>query len=326
MSWTGYEAATQGAALFVRDPRPRVRVEGPDRAKFLHNLCTNDIKRLPAGGGCEAFVTSPQGKTLGYVTVLATADHILLRTDPGGLDGLLPHLTKYGVFDDVGVVEETDAAELHLAGPRAEEVLGRLGSAIPAEGDYQHLRTERGGEPVVVVVRESPTGRPGLSILATSRAMPVLLALFRERCSDRDLVELDEPTWEALRIEGGTPVFGRDVTPANLPQEVGRDRQAISFVKGCYLGQETVARIDALGHVNKLLRGLVLDRGLPPEEGASLTADGKPVGTITSAAFSTGWGRPVALGFLRTSHAAAGTSLQLEGDVATVHDLPMTPP
>ena len=113
--------------------------------------------------------------------------------------------------------------------------------------------------------------------------------------------------FEALRIEAGTPVFGEEVTEKNLPQEFARDDRAISFVKGCYLGQETVARIDALGHVNQVLKGLAFEPGSEcPAPGAGLEADGKRVGVITSAAMSPWRGHPVALGMVRISHARPG--------------------
>src|SRR6185312_2283542 len=94
-----YRSATTQAALFDRTDRERLEVAGPDRLKFLHNLTTNDVKRLAVGRGQEAFVTSPQGKTLGYVTLLALDDRILVRADPGGLELTLPHLRKYGIFE-----------------------------------------------------------------------------------------------------------------------------------------------------------------------------------------------------------------------------------
>ena len=106
------------AGLFDRSDRRRIAITGPDRAKFLHNLLTNDVKRLPVGKGCEAFVTSPQGKTLAFVTVLAGENEILLRTDAAAIDALLPHLQKYGVFDDVTIEDISDTTfEYHLAGP-----------------------------------------------------------------------------------------------------------------------------------------------------------------------------------------------------------------
>src|SRR5947209_6915606 len=100
-----YHAASTSAVFHDRSDRVRLDVTGPDRAKFLHNLTTNDVKRLPAGQGVEAFVTSPQGKTLGYVTMLAADDRILVRTDPGGTAQIWPHFQKYGVFDDVAILD-----------------------------------------------------------------------------------------------------------------------------------------------------------------------------------------------------------------------------
>jgi len=137
-----------------------------------------------------------------------------------------------------------------------------------------------------------------------------------------------------LRIEAGTPVFGRDVTEKNLPQEIGRDAQAINFVKGCYLGQETVARLDALGHVNQILKGLLLaPQASAPAPGSVLEANGKHVGFVTSSAMSPGWDAPVALAMVRSSHARAGAALVVkqherplpEDAAATVRDLPMLP-
>ena len=147
--------------------------------------------------------------------------------------------------------------------------------------------------------------------------------------SPGEWVQIDSSTFEWLRIEAGTPVFGKDITEKNLPQEIGRDARAISFVKGCYLGQETVARIDALGHVNQVLKGLTFESGSAcPVSGSALEDGGKRVGAITSAAASPGRGRPLALGLIRTSHAQAGTALRVAIDpgpepiVATVRDLP----
>ena len=109
-----------------RADRLRVRLSGPDRAKCLHNLTTNDVKRLPVGSGCEAFVTSPQGKTLGHVVLLACDDRVLLRADPGGLSSVLPHLQKYGIFDEVALDGEVVPLQTPLryrVRPRALRVL-----------------------------------------------------------------------------------------------------------------------------------------------------------------------------------------------------------
>ena len=304
----GYRAVAETGGWIDRSDRLRLDVRGPDRAKMLHNLTTNDVKRLPVGRGCESFVTNPQGKALGYVSLHAAADRILLRSDPGTFDPLRAHLEKYGAFDEATWDDLTESTfEYHIVGPRALAWLD-----VPPEADLHHVDAEIGGRPVLVI-RESPAGRPGLTLIgARADAREVALAL-HDWGESQGLVELDGPTWEALRIEAGTPVAGLDVKAENLPQEVGRDGRAINFVKGCYLGQETVARLDALGHVNKILRGgWVEGSDVVPEPGTGLLADGKRVGTVTSAARSPGRGKVVLLAYVRTTHADDGIRLELD--------------
>lgn len=325
MSRDGYHAAVETLALRDRtNDRRRLLVSGPDHVKFLHNLMTNDVRRLAVGRGCEAFVTSPQGKTLAFVSLLAQPERILLRTEPPGFDALLAHLEKYGLFDDVRLEDVTSSTvELHLVGPEAGPRLEALGLSLPTEPGSATEGTLRGES--VRIVAEALTGRPGWTLLAGDGAGSTVIAAVRGPSSASDLVELDEPTWNALRIEGGTPLSGSDVTSENLPQEVGRDAQAISFVKGCYLGQETVARIDALGHVNRFLRGLTINARSIPDPSGELVGDGKVVGRVTSSAFSPGWDGVVALGYIRATHAGPGTVLSLGPSTAVVRALPMLP-
>jgi len=325
-----YQAVSTRLGFIDRSNRVRLDVLGPDRVKFLHNLTTNDVKGLAVGRGCEAFVTSLQGKTLAFVTLLARDDRILVRADPAGLTVALPHLQKYGVFDDVAQDDiSAQTFEYHLAGPKAEEVVRILGIEPPAEGDLSHRAGMLAGASVRII-RESPTGRPGLTILGAIADAERVAEALHAWGGPLGLVDVLPETYEVLRIEAGTPVFGRDVTTENLPQEVGRNRRAISFVKGCYLGQETVARIDALGHVNKFLKGIRCLGATPPAEGSDLEVDGKPVGRLTSVASSPGWGGPVALAYVRAAWAQAGTEVRIktpgEPLIATVADLPMIPP
>ncbi len=327
------EATLVSVGLTDRSDRCRIEVTGPDRAKFLHNLTTNEVKRLAAGRGCEAFVTSTQGKTIGYVIILTAEDGIVVRSDPGGMELALPHFQKYGIFDDVTIVDRTgETFELHLIGARADQLVRRIGGPVHEPTEYAHASAEVGGC-TFRVIRESPTGLPGLTLIGDRLNSAVLIEALKAAGQPGELTELDPSRFEALRIEAGTPVFGKEITEKNLPQEIGRDARAISFVKGCYLGQETVARIDALGHVNQILKGLAFDPGSAcPVSGSALEADGKRVGTITSAAVSPARGRPLALALIRTSHARAGTPLRVEiapGSepvVATVSDLPFPTP
>ncbi len=301
-----YRAARETAAWIDRSSRVRPRVTGSDRAKFLNNLTTNDVKRLAVGRGCEAFVTSGQGKTLAFVVVHALPDALLLRADAGGMDLALPHLRKYGIFDAVQIEDASaETGEILLMGPAAAAWLERVGATLPAADDLATSATRAAGVDVLLI-RESPAGVPGFTLIAAAGDVPKLV----EAPRGAGFPALDPETFEALRIEAGTPAFGRDVTEKNLPQEIDRDARAISFVKGCYLGQETVARLDALGHVNKILRRLIGRPGDPvPPAGAELTADGKAVGTITSSAFSPGRGVGVALGIVRVARASSGLTM-----------------
>jgi folate-binding protein YgfZ len=324
-----FEAIAAHLGFIDRSNRTRLDVTGPDRAKFLHNLTTNDVKRLATGRGCEAFVTSPQGKTLGYVIVLASDDGILVRTDPGGLELVLPHLRKYGVFDDVTIDDRTaHTFEFHVVGADAAALIERAFGRLPESVEYAHIVAELEGSSMRVI-REAPAGLPGLTLIGGKSAAQSVKDALLARRKGAGFLELDSESFEVLRIEAGTPVFGKDVTDKNLPQEIGRDDRAINFVKGCYLGQETVARIDALGHVNQVLTGLRFEPGSPvPESGWLLEDNGKRVGSVTSAAFSPVRDAPIALGLVRTTHFAAGTRVSAmptggtEPTIATVSDLP----
>ncbi len=277
---------TTGAAIIDRSDRVRLSIAGPDRAKFLHNLTTNEIKRLPPGRGCETFVTSTQGKTIGYLIVLIADDTIIARADSGGAELVLPHFQKYGVFDDVSIDDESDSTfEIHVFGAGAPEVVRQAAGRLPDDVDYAHCRAEIAGAGVRIV-RESPTGLAGFTLIGERAAAAAIHRKLADAAVGGELAEIDGPIFEVLRVEAGTPVFGKDINDKNLPQELGRDDRAISFVKGCYLGQETVARIDALGHVNQVMKGFEFEPGAAvPPAGSALEFQGKRVGTITSAVF-----------------------------------------
>ncbi len=134
-----YRSTNESAGWVDRSSQVRLEISGPDRAKFLHNLTTNDVKRLAEGTGHESFVTSPQGKALAYTTLMATDRSILARTDSASLGELLPHLRKYGVFDDVAIEVLTDRTfEFHLAGPEAASLIEAQGLELPPEGALRH--------------------------------------------------------------------------------------------------------------------------------------------------------------------------------------------
>ena len=244
------------------------------------------------------------------MTVLAADDRLILRTDPDGFSLALPHFQKYGVFDDIEIDDVTEKTfEYHLIGSPAERELLAKGVSLLGAGELDHAATSLDSAPIRLI-RESPFGPEGLTILGAIDDAP------RVRDSLRSLaiptVDLAATDAEFRRVREGRPVFGADVTAGNLPQEVARDKQAINFVKGCYLGQETVARIDALGHVNKLLRGfLIAGEVEAPKPGSLLEVEGKRVGTVTSCVATQRPGRYLALGYIKATLAAAGTEAKV---------------
>jgi folate-binding protein YgfZ len=323
-----FQAVAAHVGLVDRSSRVRIEVTGPDRAKLLHDLTTNEVQRLPVGRGCEAFVTSTQGRTLAYTILLAADDRILVRSDPGGADLALAHFKKFGVFADAAIEDVTgQTLEFHIFGNNAAKLLRRGSAELPGDGDYAHVRTEFYGF-IMRVIRESPTGLEGLTLIGSASDREPVRNNLLSRGRDLGLIVIDGETFEVLRIAAGTPVFGKDITEKNLPQEIGRDERTISFVKGCYLGQETVARLDALGHVNQVLKGLRFTPGSPcPPAGSALFYQGKQAGVVTSASISPVRNAPLALGFIRTGCARSGIVLEVKppdadwSTTATVTDL-----
>jgi folate-binding protein YgfZ len=321
-----YEAVRDGLGWIDRSGRIRLRFRGPDRVRSLQNLVTNDLKARQPGQGAEAFLTSPPGKTLGFLRLLVDEEEVLVGSDPGTLDLIAPHLGKYCALDDVEF-EDVSAGtfEVHLAGPRADAALDE-GPAPPGGGEYDHLPATIAGVPVRAI-RESPTGRAGLTLIGPAGS----LGEVRARLKSLGAAAITPECWEVLRVEAGFPAYFREVGPDNLPQELGRDERAISFKKGCYLGQETVARLDALGHVNKLLRALIIDGAEAPAAGSSLeTEDGQAAGTVTSSGFSPALGHAVALVIVRVKLAPLGALLRARGPggaeiTARVAEWPLIP-
>jgi folate-binding protein YgfZ len=298
-----YNALSNAAGFALLPGRTILSVAGTDRTQFLQSFTTNDIKKLTPGCGCEAFVTNTHGKTLGHVMVFCEADYFLLDSSPNQAATLIEHFNRYVITEDVVFTDRTvDLHDILLAGPKAAGVLKSVSS-----GEIHAYPVEFAG-PLAFFIQAAPAAIPAVTeTLATAGAIPC----------EADSVE-------CARLEAGTPLFGIDITADNLPQEVGRDRQAISFTKGCYLGQETVARIDAVGHVNRLLVGLKFLGPQIPVSGTILHANEKDVGHVTSAAWSPRLNAPLALGYVRRNFSKPGTKLSSSGGDVEVVTLPLT--
>jgi folate-binding protein YgfZ len=317
-----YDALVTRAALVDLGRRTQIELTGPDRAAFLHNLTTNEIRKLAPGSGCEAFLTTVQGKTLAHGFFFAGDEALVIDTVPGQSETILKHLDHYLVSERVTIEDRSHQwSELLLSGPEAERLLSNLSDVHLAPVRLAHAPATLAGKSVWLR-RADLTGPIGVLISVQDRVNDSDLQKVRSVLIDGGAVACGEPAFEAARIEWGFPLFGRDLSDQNLPQEIARDSVAISFTKGCYLGQETVARIDALGHVNKTLVGLQFAGPAIPPAGTPLSNAGQAVGQVTSAAFSPRLGRAMALGYVRRGPNAPGTRLSSPAGEAEVVALP----
>lgn len=270
--------------------RSRLELTGADRHAFLHNFCTNDIRNLPENRGCEAFLLNAKGHVLFYVNVWRGPESLVVETGGGRGAALAAHLDKYLIREQVTIVDRSaEWGELLVAGPQAAVAVADLPAGAFA------MPTAWTREPNFTVVGPTAT-----------------MAVVRERLSAAGAPTCDFAALDAVRIEARFPLDGVDVSDKNLAQEVDRIERTISFKKGCYLGQETVARLDALGHVNKTLvvvRFAKAEVAAVPPAGTELTRDGQPVGQVTSAAYSPKFETAIALAYVKSGANMPGTQL-----------------
>jgi folate-binding protein YgfZ len=261
---TGYQALRESAGA-VELARDFVRVAGPDATSFLQGQLSQDVAGLAAGESTWALLLQPQGKVVALLRVLRVADEeFVLETDAGFGDAVIERLNRFKlrVKADLGPLDWRCVA---IRGPKSHDVAA-TGTGTVVAADWPGLA---GAD----LVGPSPHAPPD--------AVP---------CSAED--------YEAVRIEAGIPVMGRELDEKTIPAEAGVVDRSVSFTKGCYTGQELVARIDSRGgNVPRHLRGLVLPTEIPI--GATLRADGKDVGDVTSVAYSPGLGATVALAYVR---------------------------
>jgi tRNA-modifying protein YgfZ len=324
----GYRALVEATGVVDLSGRTQLELTGEDRAVFLHNFCTNSVRNLPAESGTEAFILDAKGHVLGHVFSFCGPSSIILDAVPRQNDRLVQHLERYIIRENVQIHDRTDQwGVILVAGPQAGALLESLALAVPAER-LAHAESSLMGR-TVYLRRMDLVGRDSW-ILACQRedVEPLLAAL-----GNAGAVRGDMDAFEMARIEAGTPLYDRDITEKSLPQEVNRDAKAISFTKGCYLGQETVARIDALGHVNRVLVGVRFDTAEIPAAGTELyAADGvgqagvaqqAPIGSVTSAVYSPRLQRALALAYVRRGHTHPGARLASAVASAEVVGLPL---
>ncbi|HEY1337290.1 MAG TPA: glycine cleavage T C-terminal barrel domain-containing protein [Bryobacteraceae bacterium] len=300
----GYDALLRGAAWLDLSARGRTLVRGRDRARLLHNISSNEIKKLAPGNGCYAFLLNAQGRIQADLTLLCFDDRFLIDVEPELREKVPQHIRRYIVADQVELEDVTDqTAAIGLEGPGAAAVLASLNVPVPG-ADYAHVPW---GENTVAAV--SLTGQPGFRIYCAAARKDEIaghLAAAGAKPATADEARV-------VRLEIGKPRYGEDIRDTTLPQETGQ-MHAISFTKGCYIGQEIVERIRSLGHVNKQLARVEADAAEALAPGTKLTAESGDAGEITSSVWSPRFSKVIALAFVRAPFAESGKALQA-GDI-----------
>jgi tRNA-modifying protein YgfZ len=303
-----YQIIRQAAAIGATAERRQIAVTGKDRASYLQGLLTNDIPALTAGSGCYSAWLSPQGRMLTDMHVLESGSMILLDVPAATAQATLDRLEQFIFTEDVQVASLADSLTgIWLHGPAAAAVLERtLDGArdLAAWPEYHHEQLSLHGAPVSVV-RISQLGVPGFCVhVERTRADDLTAAL--EASGAR---HVSAEAVNAARVEAAYPLFGTDMTDDILPLEAGIEGRAISFTKGCYVGQEIVIRVLHRGHgrVAKKLVSLKFDGALPAS-GTKLYSGEKEIGYVTSAAESPRFGA-IGLGYVHRDFTMAGSVL-----------------
>jgi folate-binding protein YgfZ len=303
-----YRVLREGAGVLRRDVRRRIAVTGAEAADYLEGQVTNEVEGLEPGEGCYAALLDRKGHMQGDVRVLRlAADVFELETEAEAGDAILRHLSTYKIGREVEVADVSDeATTLSVIGPAAREVTG----AGPLSREHAH--------------RAHAIGRVDARAVATELGVDLIVATAGADAVEDELAgagaeRVSEAAAEIVRVESGTPRFGAEMTTATIPEEAGINERAVSFTKGCYIGQETVARLHYKGRPNRHLRGLRL--GGPSGPGDPVRLGDRELGAIGTAVLSPAHGH-IALAILRREGEPGATVTVGDGVEAELVNLP----
>jgi folate-binding protein YgfZ len=311
-----YAALTQSAGLLDLSFRGRLCLIGLDRQRFLHGQVTNGVKDLKPGEGCYAALVTAKGKLVSDLNVICLGEELLLDMEPGCSPMVKERLEKYVIADDVQIMDvAANYGLLSVQGPKARETMECAGLSPVAGREPGHSNQyidPAFGE--LCCVNQGRGTAEGFDVFVPN---PTLESLAVRLLAALEAVGGKLAGWDALelvRVEAGLPRFGQDMDESNLAPEAGIEARAISYSKGCYIGQEVIARIRTYGQVAKALRGLAFEKHLPslPAKGERLFHDGKDAGYITSVSRSPRLQRDIALGYVRKECNEPGTQLAVE--------------
>lgn len=284
---------------------------GEDRAKFLHRIISNDVENLSVGEGNYATLLTNRGKIIADLRVYIFEDKIYISTAPECEQQVYTELDKYIIADDVELSIETgNVGTIAVYGPHSSELVE---SALNLEGlstlpEY-HSRTCEIDDKWIGCVSSHYVKEDGYHLYTTSDTLQWLWN--KLTLKDEDIAYIGWEALEALRIEAGTPRYGTELTDSIFPLEAELEH-AIDFEKGCYIGQEIVARMKYRGHPNRLLRGIEIHSDEPVRQKAPILVDNKEVGWVTSSAYSSWHDKYIGMAYIRMAHTEEGCQIQIK--------------
>ena len=327
---TEYQTLRTAVGLIDYSTQALIELRGADRVSFLQNLLTNDVQRLAPGTGCQAALLTSSAKLIADLFVFAERDALWLLCDASRASVVAQTLDRYLFSEQLTITNhERREAVFALQGPKTVECLTQLlGGAVALAQPGDHVVAQLQGIPLRVI-RHTVTGLLGVLCVCPAEHAQTAWEVLGERGG---VLGLKLVGWEALnvsRIEAGIPWFGIDMDESNLLPETGLEAVAVSDTKGCYLGQEIIARMQTYGSANKKLMGLLVEGNQVPDQGDPILHDGEEAGHVTSACFSPILKRPIAMGYLKRGAYEGGTAVHILQDgkpvAASVAPRPLTP-
>jgi folate-binding protein YgfZ len=293
-----YHAARQAAALAEKDWFGILKLTGAERASWLQGMVTNDVEKLAPGAGCYAAHLTPQGKIVAQMQILADGDALWLALERAAIPKLIEAFDKLIIMEDVQVADASEEYDIFgLIGPKARPVLESwTGEPLDIEGAYRH----RAFDGCRIAASDL-----GYDVWAPQGQADKVLRLL----AGSGATAIDRGTWDVLRTEAGIPLYGVDIDETTTMPELGE--AGISYEKGCYIGQEVVAKVKYIGHVNRRFVGLVFSGSGLPEMKSRIYKAGKEVGYVTTTLFSPGLDKPIALGFASRAAYEPGTAVEV---------------
>lgn len=310
-----YRAARERVGLADLSYQGKFLITGRDRITLLQSLVSNDLQRLSEGKGLYCLLLTAKGRVVSDFYLYPLGEALLMEVESANAEPTRQAILKYKLAAQVKM-EIPPWGRVLLCGPSARPLLEKFLGVPPME-ENAIFQKEVEGAPLICIQR-SMTGEEDFHLYFPEEKSEVLWDRLLSLGASFGIAPIGQTALEMLRVEAGRPRYGIDVDEHIIPNEAGLEGEAISYTKGCYPGQEVIARIQTYGHVNKHLMGLVLEGEALPKKDDKVFQGEKELGWITSAARSPFLGKTIALGYLRPQIAAPGTGVEVEIDHSRV--------